>query len=313
MDIKTILFQVTALFIMMGVGLLVRKLGYLTDETKRGMTDILIKIVTPAVVISSFSGAFEHDKMSNAIIVLVGAFVIHAVLCLISLLLFKNEQKDRKAVLRFVFIFGNFGFMGFPVLQSLFGIDGVFYGAMFTAAFYMFSWTFGVSLFTKTTGIKEKLKSIFNVPFLSVIIGLLMYISPFRLPAFLQSPIDAIGAMNTPLSMLIIGSSFAEIKFKEVFTEKKIYVVSALRLIAVPLCTAGVLALLNLSGLVSLHGVPYHVIITEEAMPCAAYGAIFATKFGSDVKFASKTVAIATALSVLTIPLVVWVVGMLGI
>ena len=86
-----------------------------------------------------------------------------------------------------------------------------------------------------------------------------------------------------------------------------------LRLIAVPLCTAGVLALLNFSGLVSLHGVPYHVIITEEAMPCAAYGAIFATKFGSDVKFASKTVAIATALSVLTIPLVVWVVGMLGI
>lgn len=313
MDIKTILFQVIALFIMMGVGLLARKRGYMSDEAKRGMTDILINIVTPAIVISSFSGEFEHDKVSNALIVLAGAVIMHVILCSLSFLLFKKEEKDRRAVLRFAFIFGNFGFIGFPVLQSLFGIDGVFYGAMFTAAFYMFSWTFGVSLFAKKTGIKDKLKSIFNIPFISVVVGFLMYISPFRLPDFLQSPINAIGAMNTPLSMLIIGSSFAEIRFKEIFTEGKIYIVAAMRLLAVPVCAACITALLNLSGIVSFHGIPYQVVIIEEAMPCAAYAAIFAAKFGSDVKFASKVVAIATAASVLTIPLAVTVVSLLGI
>lgn len=313
MDIKTILFQVLALFIMMSVGLLARKKGYMSDEAKRGMTDILINIVTPAVVISSFSGEFEHDKVANALIVLAGAFVMHIILCSISFLLFKKESKDRRAVLRFAFIFGNFGFMGFPVLQSLFGIDGVFYGAMFTAAFYMFSWTFGVSLFTKKTGWKNTLRSIFNVPFISVVVGFLMYISPFRLPDFIQAPVDAIGAMNTPLSMLIIGSTFAEIKFKEVFTDCKIYIAAALRLVAVPICAACITAILNLSGIVSFHGIPYQVVIIEEAMPCAAYAAIFAAKFGSDVKFASKIVAIATAASVLTIPLAVAVVSLLGI
>lgn len=313
MDIKTILFQVLALFIMMSVGLLARKKGYISDEAKRGMTDILINIVTPAIVISSFSGEFESNKVTNALIVLVGAFVMHIILCMLSFLLFKKESKDRRAVLRFAFIFGNFGFMGYPVLQSLFGMDGVFYGAMFTAAFYMISWTFGVSLFTEKTGWKNKLKSIFNVPFISVVVGFFMYISPFRLPDFIQAPVDAIGAMNTPLSMFIIGSTFAEIKFKDIFTESKIYIVAALRLLAVPICAACVTALLNFSGIVSFHGIPYEVVIIEEAMPCAAYAAIFAAKFGSDEKFASKIVAIATAASILTIPLVVAVVELLGI
>lgn len=313
MDFSTILFQVIALFIMMAFGLFARKMGYMTDETKRGMSDILIKIVTPAVVITSFSGEFEHDKMSNALLVLAGAVTVHILLCLISLLLFRKESSSRKAVLRFTLIFGNFGFMGFPVLQSLFGLDGVFYGAMFTAAFYLFSWTFGVSLFAKPDGIKGTLKAIFNPPFVSVIVGFLMYISPFRLPSFLQNPIDAIGSMNTPLSMLIIGSVFAEVTLKQVFSDKKIYLVAFLRLLAVPLTAACAVALLNLTGIISLHGIPYHIVLVEESMPCAAYAVIFATKYGGDAKFASTAVAIATASSIITIPLVVWIIGLLGI
>ncbi len=313
MDFKTLLFQVLSLFIMMGVGLLARKLKFITDETKRGMTDILIKIITPAVVISSFSGEFDSTKISNAFIVLAGAVVAHTLLCLTCLLLYKKETPDRKAVLRFTLIFGNFGFMGFPVLQSLYGIDGVFYGAMFTAAFYLFSWTFGVSLFTKSTSMKDKIKSIFNVPFIAVVIGVIMYVSPFRLPAFLQSPIDAIGSMNTPFSMLIVGSIFADVNFKEIFTDIKVYIASLLRILVVPVGLILLVWLVNQTNLVSLHGIPYRIVLTEEAMPCAAYAAIFATKFGSDAKLASKIVAIATALSIITIPFVVYLMELLGI
>ena len=313
MNFTTILFQVIALFIMMGIGLLTRKLGYMSDAAKKGMTDILIKIVTPAVVITSFSREFEADKMTNAWVVLIGAIIMHIILCSLSLVLFSKEDKDKKAVLRFGMIFGNFGFMGFPVLQSLFGLDGVFYGAMFTAAFYLFSWTFGVALFTKPESLKDTLKSIFNVPFISVVIGVLMYISPFRLPSFLQTVVDSVGNMNTPLSMMIVGSIFADVKFKEIFTEKKIYVSAMLRLLISPVIAMAIALLVGtvFKGVPS--GIPFRVVIVEEAMPCAAYAAIFATKFGSDSRLASKMVAIATASSVVTIPFVVWLMQILGI
>lgn len=313
MDFTTILFQVIALFIMMGVGFFARKKKYMTDEVKRGMTDILIKIVTPAVVISSFSRTFEEDKIHNALIVLVGAVIAHIILCAISLCLYRKESDERRAVLRFTLIFGNFGFMGFPVLQSIFGLDGVFYGAMFTAAFYLFSWTFGVSLFTKITSFKDTVKAIFNVPFIAVVLGVIMYISPFRLPSFIQSPIDAIGNMNTPFSMLIIGSIFADVKPKEIFTDIKVYLASILRLIAAPLLMVGIVLLVRLTGISELSGVGYEVVLIEEGMPCAAYCAIFATKFGGDAGFASKIVAIATALSIITIPLLVQLIRVCGI
>ena len=259
MEFTTILFQVLSLFIMMGVGLLARKLGYMSDATKKGMTDILIKIVTPAVVISSFSRSFESDKMANALVVLAGSAIMHIILCSLSLILFKREDKDKRAVLRFGMIFGNFGFVGFPVLQSLFGLDGVFYGAMFTAAFYLCSWTFGVSLFTKPESVKDTIKSIFNVPFIAVMFSVLMYISPFRLPSFLQTVVDSIGNMNTPLSMMIVGSVFADVKFKEIFTEKKMYIAAALRLLIAPaiaMCIALVVGVLfkNVPS-----GVPFRV------------------------------------------------------
>lgn len=313
MDFNTILFQVLALFVMMGVGLFARKMGYMSDETKKGMTDILIKIVTPAVVISSFSKTFEQEKMTNAWIVLCGAIIMHLILCAFSFVLFKNETKDKRAVLRFGTIFGNFGFMGLPVLQSLFGSDGVFYGAMFHAAFYFFSWTFGVSLFVKPQSTKETLKQIFNAPFVSVVVGVIMYLSPFRLPNFLQNVVDSFGNMNTPLSMMIVGSIFADVKLKEVFSEKKIYIAAAIRLIGAPTLAMLIVLGLNATDLFDMHGIPYQVIIAEEAMPCAAYAAIFATKFGSDAKLASKMVAIATASSIITIPLIVWIMQNVGI
>ncbi len=314
MDVSPILFQVLSLFLMMALGLMARKLGFITDEVKRGMTDILIKIATPAIIISSFLSEFESDKATNALIVLAGAIIMHTTLCLVSFLIFKKETPERRAVLRFAMIFGNFGFIGLPVLQSIYGLDGVFYGAMFSAAFYAFSWSFGVSIYTEKKSFKETVKMILkNVPFLSVVLGFVLYVTQLPLPAFLEKTIDAVGAMNTPLSMLIIGSTFAEIKFSEVFTDLKVYIISAARLLIVPISAALLIWALNLTGLVNFHGIPFQIICVEEAMPCAAYCAIFATKFGGDVKFASKTVVIATALSVLTIPTVVAIISALGI
>ncbi len=313
MEFTTILFQVLSLFVMMGIGVFARKKGYMSNEAKKGMTDILIKIVTPAVVVSSFSGEFVKSKLENALIVLAGAFIMHIILCLTSLLMYRKREKAKQAVLRFGIIFGNFGFMGFPVLQSLFGIDGIFYGAMFTAAFYLFSWTFGVSLFTKTSGLKDTVKSILNPPFIAVVLSLLMYISPFRLPSFFQSPVDAIGAMNTPLSMLIVGSIFADVKLKDLVKDKVMYISVALRILGAPIFAMLVMVVLNLITGGKFSGMPFEIIVLEEAMPAGAYTAIFASKFGGDDKLASLIVAVSTALSVLTIPLVAWLMGVCGI
>ncbi len=313
MEFKMIIVQVFALFFMMAVGFLARKKHFMTDEVKRGMTEILIKIISPAIIIKSFSRAFEAEKLSNIITIAIGGVIIHIVLCLLCFCFFRKETPDRKAVLRFAMVFGNFGFMGFPVLQGIFGLDGVFYGAMFQAPFYLFSWTFGVSLYSKQRDLKGTLKSIFNIPLISVILSLIMYVSPFRLPDFILSPISSIGDMNTPFSMLIIGSIFADVNFKEAFSDIKIYFATALRIVMAPMMVLGVILLVNLTGIAEFKGIAFEIMVILEAMPCAAYCAIFANKYGGDAKLASTVVATATALSIITIPLIVMLLSVLGI
>ena len=301
MNFLLVLKQVITLFLMMSVGFALKKLKIMTNEVKSKLSDILIWVVTPCAIVSAFSVEYSAERVGNILTVFVTAVIGYTVALLLTLLFFRKQPAEKKGVYRFCMVFGNAGFMGFPVLQSIFGSDGIFYGSIFVAVFHIAVWTVGVSMLSKSRSKKDVLRHIFvNPGVIAVVVGVILFIFKITIPSFLAQAIDSFGSMNTPLSMLIIGSIFADTNLKEIFLSWRLYIVSFFKLIVSPLL---VLAIVRLCG---MSGIATNIAIIECGMPTAALSAILAVKFSSDSKTAMGAVAIATLLSIVTIPFIVW-------
>jgi malate permease and related proteins len=288
----TIINQVIILALIMGIGILARKKGMLNAEVNSKLSDFLLNITLPCLIVTSFSFAYSAEMMNNVKMIFFYSVLIHIVLILISKVFAVKFSEGSRKVIRFATVFSNSGFMGFPVLLGLYGNIGVFYGAVFNVPWNIFMLSFGSMLFTGKKDLKSMKRVIIHPGIIATVIGMLM-------PLPLEKALASVGAMTTPLSMIIVGSMLAEIKLKEVFSGFAVYYVSALRLIAAPLLTLAIMKLLNADHLLT------EIAVTIEAMPAAVIGTVLANKFGGDTKLASRCVFISTIISMVTIPLIV--------
>lgn len=300
MNSTVIINQVIVLFLILIVGFIARKLSIVNEEVKKKLSELLLKITSPFLVIASFQFEFSRDKLINAAIVLAIGVGVHTFAILLGTVLFNRMPEGSRNVLKFITVFANCGYMGFPVLDSLFGKTGIFYGSIYVAAFNIFTWTYGVMLFSggkKNQGSIRK--ALLNPGIISVAIGMVFFLFSIRLPDPIFKALDIVGSMTTPLSMIIIGALLAEADFRNILSGFAMYCGIFVRLILMPLITIGVLKLLGVTGM--LLSVP----AVLSGMPAAANTAIFAEMFEGDSLFASRCVAISTLLSMITIPLMV--------
>jgi predicted permease len=289
--------QVTILFLLMLVGFIARKKHILNNELNSGITEILINITVPFMIVSSFNLRFSPSIFHYALILFLAAVFVHVFSAIIGLVLYIKYPKSERKILLFSTIFSNTGFMGLPVLGSLFGPLAVFYGSMYVVVFNIFVWTLGVKIFT---GKDVKLIKAFTNPALvGVLLGSILFFFSIKLPVPVIKTVDMIGATTTPLSMLVIGSMLADTKPKELFAGLPVYYGTLARLLIIPLIMVYLLRFLGISGHL------LKICITSTAMPVATMTAIFAEKYNGDVILASRLVFISTALSLLTIPFVV--------
>ena len=295
----TIINQVIILALIMGIGILARKKGMLNTEVNSKLSDFLLNITLPCLIVTSFSFAYSAEMMNNVKMIFLYSVLIHIVLILISKVFAVKFSEGSRKVIRFATVFSNSGFMGFPVLLGLYGNIGVFYGAVFNVPWNIFMLSFGSMLFTGKKDLKSMKRVIIHPGIIATVIGMLMFVFSLSMPLPLEKALASVGAMTTPLSMIIVGSMLAEIKLKEVFSGFAVYYVSALRLIAAPLLTLAIMKLLNADHLLT------EIAVTIEAMPAAVIGTVLANKFGGDTKLASRCVFISTIISMVTIPLIV--------
>jgi malate permease and related proteins len=295
----TIINQVIILALIMGIGIVARKKGMLNEEVNSKLSDFLLNITLPCLILTSFSFEYSAEMMNNVKMIFFYSVLIHIVLIFISKVFAVKFSEGSKKVIRFVTVFSNSGFMGFPVLLGLYGNIGVFYGAVFNIPWNIFMLSFGSMLFTGKKDLKS-LKSVITHPgIIATMIGMLMFVFSLSMPLPLEKALVSVGAMTTPLSMIIVGSMLAEIKLKEVFSGFAVYYVSAVRLIAAPLLTLAIMKLLHADQLLT------EIAVTVEAMPAAVIATVLASKFGGDTKLASRCVFISTIISMVTIPLIV--------
>ncbi len=299
-DLKNnIINQVIILSLIMIVGVYARKKDILSKEASKSFSNFLTNITLPCLLISSFNYTYSQDMISKARIMFVYSIIIHIILIFVSRVLTFKYPENSKKVLRFATIFSNCGFMGYPVLESLFGKIGIFYGAIFNIPFNIFMFSIGIMIYTGKKDLKTLKEVLVNPAIIATILGLIIFSFSIKLPYPLFTAMSIVGSMTTPLSMIIVGAMLSEIRLKDIFSGTLVYYVSFLRLIAVPFLTLGILKLLNADKLLM------QIAVIIEAMPAAVLASVLAEKYGADTALASRSVFISTIISMITIPFIV--------
>lgn len=299
MDNSNVINQVIILFLIIGVGYYAKKRNIINEEINKGLTRLLLEVTLPLMIVVSFNYSFSQDIMKNMITLFLYSWGIHVFLIFLGYILYRKKVEGKREVLRFSTVFSNCGFIGYPVLGSLYGNMGVLYAAIFNIPFNILTWTFGVMLFTGDKNSKNFKKVFLNPGIISVLIGLTLFMFSVEIPQYIYSSFKLVGDMTTPLSMIIIGSMLAEVKFKEVFKDMSLYSISLVRLILVPALTYLLLFLIKAEPMLR------NIAVMVEAMPVAATTAIFAEAFDKEAKFASQIVFVTTLFSVATIPFII--------
>ena len=297
--------QVGILFALMVVGFLCNRRKLLNAVAIKGVTELLVLIVTPCVIVHSFiQQKFAASLLGDLGWALAVSVFAHVVGAAAAFLCLHDRNPNRGGVLRFAVIFSNAGFMGIPLEYALLGADGVFFGAMYVVVFNLLCWSLGVAVMCR--GMKNVgLRALFvNAGTVGVALGLPFSLFSLKLPEVLGRPVAMLADLNTPLAMIMVGWYLAETDFRPVLRCGAAYGVAALRLVAVPLVV--IAAFVGVRACVpALNPVMAVAISTAAAAPTAALTTVIAARYDKDVSAATSLVSGTTLLSILTMPPIV--------
>lgn len=286
--------EVIILFCIVLAGALCRRLGYFTDETIRGTTQIVVNITLPCLTISNMQRDFSMDVLRNFLITLglSAAFILLAIGG--ALLLFKKRPHDRLAVLANLQGFSNCGFMGYPIILAV-NPDWMIYAVAYNIAYTVFTWTIGMGLYHGREGMSLR-RALLNPNIISAVIGFVLFCTSVHLPDIPARVLSMLGGLTTPLSMLLIGTRVCGVHLGD-FKDRDYHLTALLRLVVQPLLVLALLRVLPIAPAVA------GTIFLLTAMPCGTITAMQAELYGGDRVFAARAIAYSTLLSLVTVPL----------
>ncbi len=301
-----LLNQIFVLFSLILVGYVVKKLKIVSDEFQAGIAPLVMNVTLPAFILSSMTFEFSIEILKSSGVLIAISFALYGVAFVLSKIyskIFKNSDRQRP-VLEYAIMFSNTGYMGYPVVAQLFGEKGVFYAAIYNLSFTVLIWTYGVSLLSKKQtepiSFKKRLAKLVNPGLVAVLLGFMLFSFGLKFPQPVYSLLNMIGSTTTPLSMMFIGFILTEIEPSAVIKNRQLWAASAVRLIIMPALAYFILSALGFTGLV------LYIPVVIVAMPVAVNLAVFASRFQSDYHLASLLIFTSTLLSVITVPILMF-------
>lgn len=294
-DLALVAGSVLTLFLMMAVGFVLTRKKILGTETLSQLSQLLLKVVAPCVMISSFQIDFSPELLRSMGAELFYVAALYGVYALLAHFLFRRQRPEARAVLRFGVVFGNVGFMGLPLIESVLGQEAMVFCVMSLAVFNVANWTCGAAIMGERVSVR---KAVLNPGVLSFVAAFLLFLLQIRLPGSVLSAVDYMGSLNTPLAMVVIGGQMAASDLLSTFREKRLYGAAALKLLAMPVLTLLVLLPFHLDRLMFL------TVVILAGCPSAGATSMFAQMFGKDTTAAARMVTLSTLLSIVTLPLV---------
>lgn len=288
--------SVFTLLLLMAVGFVLGKLRILEGAALSQLSRVLLCVVNPALMINTMLKETCDGPTVRGLLISAGVLVMVYVLQgLLMILFFRGGDQEDRGVCRFASIYGNVGFMGVPLIQSVMGDSGMLTTVVSLVVFNLGIWTHGAWL----VGGKGKMsvkKAFVNPGVIGMLIALALFALGVSLPGPVDSAVGYISSLNTPLAMVVIGAQMASVELKKLFRDKRLYGVSAVKLLLIPGLVMLVLLPLGLDPTI------YTAVVILSACPTAGASSLMCQMAGKDTSMAARLVTLTTILSIITLP-----------
>lgn len=314
MDINLLDFysRLGTIAIILALGFLLGKLKLISPKTNKDLVTLLLTVFMPASLFMAFPTSYSDETSGIFFSGLVGGFIVMIAITLLSLVIFNKKWYKGKMRYesQFALIFNNATFLGYPIISSTFGPQSTAIVAYcgFIIAFNIALFSYGVYLFKRKVDAKLILNVITNPNIIAVVLGVIVFMTSSKIPAFIDDAVVYTGSATTALSIICVGYMLSTAKFSQLLKKWKLAITAVIQLIVGPLATY--LLLVAIQYIARNAGIefPDEVVVVctlIQALPTATSLGLFASKYGGDEKEASQLVTMSTLFSIITLPLMV--------
>ena len=259
--------KILEMFILMLVGVIVYKAKVVDETISKNLSNLLLMVVTPLLILKTYQTDFNMELFQGLLITLAASAVTFFVFMALAAFLFPGKEGNHQLE-QIGTVYSNCSFIGVPLANGILGAEGVFYMTAYITAFNLILWTLGIRVMASKDGGKSSFKELINPAILAVLAGIVCFVTGFRLPQILMTPIEQISGMNTPLAMLVAGINLARGNILE-----------------------------------SLSFVIAFTVFIGVACPSGATTIMFSERYGKNTAYATEIFVLTTLLSLITIPL----------
>ena len=303
MNISILLMQqIVQLFLMIFMGYLIVKTGLVRDDDSKVLSKIILYLIVPCVIINAFQVDYTTDTVKGLLIAFAASVMTQVILLVVisvaGRLLHLNEVEVASVY------YSNSGNLIVPIVTFILGQEWVLYGCVFMSVQLVFLWTHCKKIISREASYDWK-KIILNINMLSIFIGVILFFTGIRLPEIIGNTLASVGTMIGPASMIVTGMLFAGMNLKQIFANKRVYFITFLRLIAVPLIALVLIKLSNLASFSADGNKIMLIVFLAIITPSASTVTQMCQVYGNDSRYASAINVMTTLLSIITMPVMV--------
>lgn len=296
--------QVFILFAFAAVGYALVKCGVVKHEHATILSRLLVYVFLPANIVKTFAANCTVPYLTDRATLVTAAVIIVLVLAVVMHFAAKLLSRDKaeQGVYEYSMIISNSGYMGYAFAEAIFGTAGLMDVMMFCIPLNIYIYTVGYCILSHK---KMSLKSLLNPTTVAMLLGLVLGLfgAGSIIPAPVYGLLDKASGCMAPTAMLLLGVTLAEFGLPAMLKRPAVYVVTFVRLIAMPLLLGGLFTLLDLP-LVT------RCAVLVFCMPCGLNTVVFAKNAGEDCSVGAGLSFVSTVLACATIPLMAWIFGL---
>ena len=302
--IESLLTMQSTMLVLLLAGYVLVKVNVITPAFRKSLTDFIINFILPCNIIKSFMIEFNMQIFGDCFIVLLISCGTQALSIGIGNLLFSRMEAQKKPCILYATQVSNAGFLGSPIVEGLYGVQGLLYASVYSIPQRIMMWSLGVACYSGSKG-KNVIKKVLTHPcIVAVAIGLILMLTQLPLPGWVRQPLTMVGSSNTAMSLIVIGAVLAEVEPKSMFRKEALFY-CLVRLVLIPAIV--------LVGCLFMHvdRMVMETSVVLAGMPAALTTSILANQYGRDEKFAVSLIFLSTVGSMITIPLLCLLMTML--
>lgn len=294
--------QIIQLFLMIFMGFLIVKAKLLNSEDSKILSIIVLYLIIPCVIINAFQVDYTSQTVKGLLIALAGSVMTQVILLIVVSILGKVLHLNEVEVASIYY--SNSGNLIVPIVTFILGKEWILYGCVFMSVQLVFIWTHCKKIISRESSYDWR-KIVLNINMISIVIGIVLFLTRIHLPADINSTLSAVGSMIGPASMIVTGMLFAGMDFKQIFASKRVYFVTFLRLIVVPSIALGLIKFSYLASLSSNGPKIMLIVFLAIITPSASTVTQMCQVYGNDSQYASAINVVTTLLAIVTMPLMV--------